>query len=53
MSCWCTYFQTYSYEARPWELNKIETIDVMDAVGSNIRVDTKGWEVKGFAKNKR
>ena len=36
----------YSYEARPWELNKIETIDVMDAVGSNIRVDTKGWEVK-------
>ena len=36
----------YSYEARPWELNKIETIDVMDAVGSNIRVDSKGWEVK-------
>ena len=36
----------YSYEARPWELNKVETIDVMDAVGSNIRVDTKGWEVK-------
>ena len=36
----------YSYEARPWELNKVETIDVMDAVGSNIRVDSKGWEVK-------
>ena len=36
----------YSYEARPWELNKIETIDVMDAVGSNIRMDSKGWEVK-------
>ncbi len=36
----------YSYEARPWELNKVETIDVMDAVGSNIRIDSKGWEVK-------
>jgi len=36
----------YAFEARPWELNKTETIDVMDAVGSNIRVDTKGWEVK-------
>ena len=32
--------------ARPWELKKTETIDVMDAVGSNIRVDTYGWEVK-------
>ena len=36
----------YSYEARPWELNKVETIDVMDAVGSNIRMDSKGWEIK-------
>ena len=36
----------YAFEARPWELSKTETIDVMDAVGSNIRVDTKGWEVK-------
>ena len=36
----------YSYEARPWELNKVETIDVMDAIGSNIRMDSKGWEVK-------
>ena len=36
----------YVYEARPWELKKTETIDVMDAVGSNIRVDTYGWEVK-------
>ena len=36
----------YSYEARPWELNKVETIDVMDAVGSNTRMDSKGWEVK-------
>ncbi|NCU52293.1 MAG: NADH dehydrogenase (quinone) subunit G [Candidatus Fonsibacter ubiquis] len=36
----------YAFEARPWELTKTESIDVMDAVGSNIRVDTKGWEVK-------
>ena len=35
----------YSFTARPWELNKTETIDVMDALGSNIRVDTKGREV--------
>ena len=36
----------YVFEARPWELKKTETVDVMDAVGSNIRVDTYGWEVK-------
>ncbi len=36
----------YAFEARPWELKKTETIDVMDAVGSNIRVDTYNWEVK-------
>tara|TARA_B100002052_G_scaffold232213_1_gene215122 strand:- start:8445 stop:10472 length:2028 start_codon:yes stop_codon:yes gene_type:complete len=36
----------YVFEARPWELKKTETIDVMDAIGSNIRVDTLGWEVK-------
>jgi len=36
----------YAFEARPWELKKTETVDVMDAVGSNIRVDTYGWEVK-------
>ncbi len=36
----------YVFEARPWELKKTETIDVMDAVGSNVRVDTYGWEVK-------
>jgi len=35
----------YAYQARPWELTKTETIDVMDALGSNIRVDTKGREV--------
>ncbi len=36
----------YAFEARPWELKKTETIDVMDAVGSNVRIDTYGWEVK-------
>ncbi len=36
----------YVFEARPWELKKTETIDVMDAVGSSIRVDTYDWEVK-------
>jgi NADH-quinone oxidoreductase subunit G len=36
----------YVFEARPWELKKTESIDVMDAVGSNIRIDTYGWEVK-------
>ena len=36
----------YVFEARPWELKKTETIDVMDAVGSNVRVDTYDWEVK-------
>jgi NADH-quinone oxidoreductase subunit G len=32
----------YAFNARPWELRKTETIDVMDALGSNIRVDTRG-----------
>jgi NADH-quinone oxidoreductase subunit G len=36
----------YAFTARPWELTKTETIDVMDALGSNIRVDSKGREVK-------
>ncbi|MEM9705675.1 MAG: NADH-quinone oxidoreductase subunit NuoG [Pseudomonadota bacterium] len=35
----------YAFNARPWELTKTETIDAMDAVGSNIRVDTRGREV--------
>lgn len=35
----------YAFTARPWELAKTETIDVMDALGSNIRVDTKGRQV--------
>ncbi|HLV07341.1 MAG TPA: NADH-quinone oxidoreductase subunit NuoG [Croceibacterium sp.] len=35
----------YQYEARPWELEKTLSIDVSDAVGSNIRVDSRGREV--------
>ncbi len=35
----------YAFSARPWELTKTETIDVMDAVGSNIRVDARGREI--------
>jgi NADH-quinone oxidoreductase subunit G len=35
----------YAFAARPWELGKTESIDVMDAVGSAIRVDTRGREV--------
>ena len=35
----------YAFTARPWELTKTESIDVMDALGSNIRIDTKGREV--------
>lgn len=35
----------YAFRARPWELKRTETIDVLDAVGSNIRVDTRGIEV--------
>jgi NADH-quinone oxidoreductase subunit G len=35
----------YAFQARPWELVKTESIDVMDAVGSSIRVDSRGREV--------
>ena len=35
----------YAYIARPWELAKTESIDVLDAVGSNIRVDSRGAQV--------
>ncbi len=35
----------YAFKARPWELRKIETVDVMDAVGSAIRVDVRDREV--------
>ncbi|GLQ07168.1 NADH-quinone oxidoreductase subunit NuoG [Sneathiella chinensis] len=35
----------YAFTARPWELRKTESIDVLDAVGANIRIDSKGQEV--------
>ncbi|WP_417586847.1 NADH-quinone oxidoreductase subunit NuoG [Pararhodobacter oceanensis] len=35
----------YAFTARPWELTKTESIDVMDALGASIRIDTKGREV--------
>ncbi len=35
----------YAFKSRSWELKKTESIDVMDAVGSNIRVDSRGLEV--------
>ena len=35
----------YAFAARPWELKKTESVDVLDAVGSNIRVDSRGDEV--------
>ena len=35
----------YAFAARPWELDRCETIDVHDAVGSNVRIDSRGREV--------
>ncbi|NIJ07112.1 NADH-quinone oxidoreductase subunit G [Sphingomonas vulcanisoli] len=35
----------YAFEARPWELKKTFAIDVMDAVGTNIRLDSRGRQV--------
>ena len=35
----------YAFTARPWELRKTESVDAMDAIGSNIRVDARGREV--------
>jgi len=35
----------YAYTARPWELRKVDSLDVFDAVGSNIRIDTRGGAV--------
>jgi NADH-quinone oxidoreductase subunit G len=35
----------YAFVSRPWELKKTESIDVMDALGSNIRIDSRGAEV--------
>src|SRR5260370_3742129 len=37
--------KTYAFAARPWEVAKTESIDVMDAVGSAIRIDSRGREV--------
>ena len=35
----------YAFVARPWELRKTDSIDVLDAVGTNIRIDSRGPEV--------
>src|SRR3954466_14494535 len=35
----------YAFVARPWELHKTESVDVLDAVGSNIRIDSRGAQV--------
>jgi len=35
----------YAFEARSWELSKTESIDVMDGLGANIRIDTRGAQV--------
>src|SRR5439155_33017 len=35
----------YAFIARPWELHKTESVDVLDAVGSNIRIDSRGAQV--------
>ncbi len=37
--------RAYAFVARPWELEKTESIDVFDAVGSNIRIDSRGGEI--------
>ncbi len=36
----------YAFNARPWELTKTESVDALDAVGSNIRIDARGGEVQ-------
>ena len=38
----------YAFKTRPWELKKTESIDVMDGIGSNIRIDSRGNEVMRF-----
>jgi NADH-quinone oxidoreductase subunit G len=35
----------YAFKVRPWELKSIETIDILDSVGTNIRIDTRGSEI--------
>ena len=39
------HLKQYAFSARPWELTHTESIDVMDAMGSNITIDTRGMEV--------
>lgn len=41
----------YAFTARPWELTKTESIDVMDAMGSNVRIDARGMEVMRILPN--
>lgn len=41
----------YAFTARPWELSKTESVDVMDAMGSNIRIDARGMEVMRILPN--
>jgi NADH-quinone oxidoreductase subunit G len=36
----------YAFEARSWEMRKTESVDVLDALGSNIRIDTRGGQVR-------
>ena len=45
MPCWRADLRPYAFVARPWELNKVESVDVMDAMGSNIRLDARGSQV--------
>jgi NADH dehydrogenase/NADH:ubiquinone oxidoreductase subunit G len=35
----------YAFTSRPWELRLTESVDIMDSVGSNIRIDTRGTEI--------
>ena len=37
--------KSYAFKARPWELKSLESIDIFDSLGSNIRVDVKGNEI--------
>lgn len=41
----------YAFTARPWELRRVESIDVMDAIGSNIVVNTRTGEVNSISQH--
>jgi NADH dehydrogenase/NADH:ubiquinone oxidoreductase subunit G len=45
MPSWCSYIKTLRFLSRPWEIKGIETIDVSDSVGSNIKVNFKETEI--------